>query len=249
MTDSDFYYLQNKWSNIYLREVGELDYTKVDWVERILNHRVRTILELGAGGGQFSVAMAQKGYFVIALEIEPQFTEHMEKIKAYNSLENLTVLTADFYSVKLSEKFDLIVYWDGFGVGSDEDQKRLLRNISDWLSPEGAALIEVYTPWFWAAKAAGITNQMGEIFRRYEFDAENCCLVDTWWHKNQPTKKISQHLRCYSPADLKLLLDSMDLNIEEIYSGGYVNFETGEYLSDVPLYQAMSYTAKIVHGK
>ena len=249
MTDSDFYNLQNEWSNIYFRAVGEVDYKKVDWVEKITKHPLRKILELGAGGGQFSVAMAQKGYSVTALEIEPQFTEHMEKIKENNSLENLSILTADFNSVELSDKFDLICYWDGFGVGSDEDQKRLLKNVSDWLSPEGAALIEVYTPWFWAAKAAGITNQMGDIFRMYEFDALNCCLVDTWWHKNQPTKKIAQHLRCYSPADLKLLSDSINLEIEEIYTGGYVDFETGDYLSEVPLHQAMSYTAKFVHGK
>jgi len=39
------------------------------------------------------------------------------------------------------------------------------------------------------------------------------------------------------------------LSVEEIYSGGYVDFETGEYLSEVPLYQALSYTAKFVHGK
>ena len=249
MTDSDFYHLQNEWSNIYFREVGEVDFEKVDWVEQNTNRQLRKILELGAGGGQFSIAMAQKGYSVTALEIEPKFTEHMEKIIANNKLENLTVLTADFYSVELSDKFDLICYWDGFGVGSDEDQRRLLRNVSDWLSPEGVALIEVYTPWFWAAKAAGITNQIGDIFRNYEFDALNCCLVDTWWHKNQPTKKIVQNLRCYSPADLKLLSNSINLKIEEIYSGGYVDFETGEYLSEVPLYQAMSYTAKFVHGK
>jgi SAM-dependent methyltransferase len=249
MTDSDFYQLQNEWSNIYFREVGDADNKKAAWVESISNRQFRKILELGAGGGQFSIAMAQKGYSVTALEIEPQFTEHMEKAKADHSLENLTILTGDFHSVKLSEKFDLICYWDGFGVGSDEDQKRLLRNVSEWLSPEGAALIEVYTPWFWAAKAAGITNQMGDIIRMYEFDAENCCLVDTWWHKNQPTKRIAQHLRCYSPADLKLLSEPINLKIEEIYTGGYVDFETGEYLSEVPLHQAMSYTAKFVHKK
>ncbi|HSM25698.1 MAG TPA: hypothetical protein VK856_12605, partial [Anaerolineaceae bacterium] len=89
--------------------------------------------------------------------------------------------------------------------------------------------------------------QMGDIVRKYDFDVEKCCMIDTWWHKNEPSKKTSQQLRCYSPADLKLLLNSIGLKMQEIYPGGAVNYETGEYLAEVPLHQAMTYKVRLVH--
>lgn len=247
MTDIDFYRKQNEWSKFYYRDVNDTDFEKVRWVKEKSTHSISKILELGAGGGQFSIAAAKNGYAVTALEIQLQFTTHIKKIKEDESLTTLSVINDDFYIVKFDEKFDIICYWDGFGVGEDKDQKRLLGNVSSWLTSEGCVFIEIYTPWYWATKAVGVTNDMGDVIRTYQFDADACCLVDTWYLKNDPTSKTSQRLRCYSPADLRLLLENIDLRIDEIYSGGHYDFDSGQYLEQVPLHQAMTYTVKLVH--
>ncbi|MDT5028047.1 MAG: hypothetical protein QOE61_4473 [Micromonosporaceae bacterium] len=47
-----------------------------------------------------------------------------------------------------------------------------------------------------------------------------CIAVDTWWPASNPEQKISQQLRCYTPADLSLLLESTGLALTTIAAGG-----------------------------
>jgi hypothetical protein len=46
-----------------------------------------------------------------------------------------------------------------------------------------------------------------------------CTAVDTWWDAAHPDEKISQWLRCYTPADLVLLLDGTRLALSTITAG------------------------------
>jgi len=249
MTDRDFYRLQNQWSHIYYRGINDSDSEKVAWVESVTGQGKKSILELGAGGGQFSVAAARAGHFVTALEIEPGFVSHIRELAQMNHLENLQIKEGDFYEVEFEQTFDLICYWDGFGTGSDELQKQLLVNIKSWLSESGSALIDIYTPWYWATKACGVTQKIGNVVREYGFDFEASCLLDTWWHSDNPNRKTTQCLRCYSPADMNLLLAGLDLEINAIYPGGSVDYETGTYEPVAPLARAMSYTVQLIKKK
>lgn len=249
MTDQDFYRYQHQWSKIYFRDISPSDKERVQWIHRITGMSGVRTLELGAGGGQFSVAASQKGYLVTAIEKEPEFVEHLQELSLQSRCENLTIVQADFYTVALEGVFDLICYWDGFGIGSDNNQRCILQKISNWLSPVGSAFLEIFTPWYWANEAAGVRFDIGEATRQYGFDAEMCTMTDTWWLKENPATKITQRLRCYSPADLALLLEGSGLTIMEIFPGGKVDYSTGSYTSDVPLHQAMSYIARLVHTK
>lgn len=40
--------------------------------------------------------------------------------------------------------------------------------------------------------------------------------IDTWWETSDPARPISQFLRCYSPADLALLLTGTGLSLTGI---------------------------------
>ena len=71
-------------------------------------------------------------------------------------------------------------------------------------------------------------------------------MLDTWWHRDSSDDKLTQSLRCYSPADLRLLLRQTDLHVVDIVeTGGAVDPETGNYEPHVPLHQAMSFVAKL----
>ena len=249
MTDQDFYRLQNQWSKIYYRDISQGDLDRVLWMNRLTGMRSVRILELGAGGGQFSVTACQLKHKVTAVEIEPDFVDHTRNLSKHRNPENLTIINADFNNVELEGVFDLICYWDGFGMGSDSEQRLLLKKISSWLTPDGSVFLEIFTPWFWASQAAGVKFPIGDAMREYGFDASNCALTDTWWLKENPLIKTTQQLRCYSPADLSLLLEGSGLTILENFPGGFVDYATGTYIPEVPLHQAMSYITRLVHTK
>ncbi len=249
MTDQDFYRLQNQWSKIYFRDISQGDLDRVLWINRLTGMRGVRILELGAGGGQFSVSACQLNHKVTAIEIESDFVEHMRNLSKHRNPQNLTMINADFNTVELEGVFDLICYWDGFGIGSDSEQRQLLEKISSWLTPDGSVFLEIFTPWFWAGQAAGVTFPIGAAMREYGFDAAKCALTDTWWLKEKPSVKTTQQLRCYSPADLALLLEGSGLTILESFPGGFVDYGSGTYITEVPLHQAMSYITRLIHTK
>lgn len=69
---------------------------------------------------------------------------------------------------------------DGFGIGTDDDQQRLLQRIANWLESDGCVLMDIATPWH-AAKSVGHGWRVGNGMRRYSFDADGCRWTDTWW--------------------------------------------------------------------
>lgn len=242
----DFYRKQLLWSQQFI----DVDMTILydDLVEKVVKQLSQSsgkLLELGAGNGQFAVAAAKAGFDTTVIELVPECVQQIRQLQEVHDVQDgLTIIEGDFYTVPLDDQFDVICYWDGFGVGSDEDQQKLLTRINNWLVPGGCAFIDIYTPWYWA-KTAGQKMKVQEIERVYEFEPFGCRMLDTWWVTSNPTEKITQSLRCYSPADLELLLPSKQLHLELIETGGSMDYENWVYEAQVPLEQAMMYMAKL----
>ncbi|MFD2045438.1 class I SAM-dependent methyltransferase [Ornithinibacillus salinisoli] len=241
----DFYSKQYSWSKTHTNyDMEELRDDLVGKLERLADPKPKKILELGGGNGQFAVAAARQGYEVTVIEIVPACITHTIKLaKKHHVEKNITVIQGDFHHVKLNEQFDLICYWDGFGVGTDSDQQLLVNRIDNWLAPMGTVLVDIYTPWYWA-NTAGQEMNIDGISRRYDFDAHECRMLDTWWQNQEPDHKITQSLRCYSPADLRVLLKNTELELVDLEPGGAMDYKNWQYKNDVPLVQAMGYTAK-----
>ncbi len=211
-------------------------------LHRILPPPAR-VLELGAGRCETAVALARAGYRVVAVELIPEAAEAGRAAAAAELPPGvLDVHAADMYAIDLDRSFDVVAYWDGFGIGTDDDQRRLLRRIAGWLERDGAALIEVYTPWYWA-EAAGHETDVGPARRRYGFDPVGCRMLDAWWTMDAPGTRVVQSLRCYAPADLRLLLEGTGLRLDLIEPGGGWDAGEGAWLPRVPLERAMSYEA------
>ena len=66
-----------------------------------------------------------------------------------HSTSDIEIHCADFYKINFEEKFDVVSYLDGFGVGTDEEQLVLLKRIHNWLKDDGCALIDIYQPLYW----------------------------------------------------------------------------------------------------
>lgn len=209
-SNKKFYQKQCLWCpEDYFGEVDEASIKKVSIIKKII-HKHSDILDLGAGGGQNAFAMNKLGHNVVAIELLPELAKWAKKIAENKA--GLKIITNDFYKVKLKEKFDLITYWDGFGVGEDEDQKKLLKNINSWLKRDGSVLIEIYAPWYFGYFSKR-EMQIGKVKRQFSFDFVGCRWQDEWQLKG---KKIKQSLRCYSPADLKLLLEGTGLVLKKV---------------------------------
>ena len=235
-----FYRLQEEWGGVYSGEVTAWHRHRAQRVRSVLGQPPKQVLELGAGGGQDAVALAEQGDIVVALEREPLLVAHLRHLLREHPTAQVRVVEADFYQADLPEgAFDAVCYWDGFGVGTDEDQRRLLRRVRYWLRPGGLMLVDVYTPWH-AAKSAGHRMRIGKAERTYAFDAHRCRWIDTW---RMADEHVTQSWRCYSPADLRLLLEGVGLEIIDVQPGGAMDYATGRFQAEAPLLEAMWYTA------
>lgn len=116
----DFYRKQETWVRLYTRDISAIDRERAGRVERLVGQPPKTVLELGAGGGQTAVTMAELGYDTTVVEIVPEFVQHIAKLSKSQGV-HLSILPEDFHTVQLERnRYDLVCYWDGFGVGLEE---------------------------------------------------------------------------------------------------------------------------------
>ena len=238
----DFYQKQAKWSMAYSGNVQAANREKAALLQEFVGSKPQSILELGAGGGQNAVAVAELGHEVVAVEIVPDLVQHIQQLSAKHTELNIKVIEADFNQVTFENQFDAICYWDGFGIGTDGEQRHLLQRMKRWLKKDGYALIDIFTPWH-AAKSAGYQQKIGNAHRRYDFNADQCRWLDYWWEEGQVDQQISQSLRCYSPADLRLLLAGSGLELMYIRPGGMMDYETNKFTPKASLQHAMWFLA------
>ncbi len=183
----------------------------------------RRMLELGCGTGALACALSDLGYSVVAVDLNPAAIEQARQL-ASERRSPPAIVEADFYAVELEGRFDLVYYWDGFGVGSDADQRRLLDRVgAEWLAPEGRAVIDVFCPWAWIArsgKAYEYTALDGARWQRtYGFDALASRMFDDWICLDRPGEPCrSQTLRCYAPQDFALLVEPTALDLDAIHA-------------------------------
>lgn len=234
----DFYSTTGTWWAAASARITEQDRRRVSSVHSHTSSDPKRILELGAGWCVTAGALAQAGHDVTAIEISDRADSAGPFIRDA-APGRLSVIKDDFYAVQLSDQFDVVCYWNGFGVGTDDDQRRLLKRIADeWLEPHGVALIDVFNPFVWASWHGDEEHLMPrpelgydyELHERTTFDQVTCTASDIWWPAGEPEKKITQHLRCYTPADLSLLLEGTGLALEKIDVDDPLN-ERHEYLA------------------
>ena len=235
LVERDFY-----GGDVTVEDIAAPHWRRADALARLAGAGPLTVLELGAGGGFTAAAFAERGHHVTAVEWIPQAAERIRLWATRVRQGSMRTLEADFYDVTLDERFDAVCYFDGFGLGSDADQRRLLGRIRDWLAPGGCALIDVMTPWYWAARI-GEEDEFGGLRGRFDFDGDACALRYTQWPPGQEDEAVTQVIRCYSPADLRLLLEGSGLRL-----AGFESYESERYARVVPLAKAMIYLAKLV---
>ena len=243
-----FYEKQHQWANVYADNVEADHRDKSESIVLPGRRAPYRILELGCGGGQMTAALADLGHSVTAVDLNPDAIRNAHRLANARPNAQITLIEGDFYTfspgeaLDSEELFDIVCYFDGFGIGTDADQQRLLQRVAGWLENDGRAFIEIYTPWYWK-RTAGTTIEWGDLCRRYEFDKAGCRMLDTWWPTGHSADAVTQSLRCYSPGDLESLLDGIGLALVDVQSGPSFDHETQTLHPNAPLERAMQYMA------
>lgn len=186
------------------------------------------MLELGCSYGNTASVAAEHGFVVTGVDVSERIT-YTTRYTQQAAPGSLHFVHDDFYAVDVGGGYDVVCYWNGFGIGSDSDQRRLLRRIAgDWLCADGRALIDVANPFVWAGWAGDVEQldanpqrgYMYTLMQRQDFDPVENRFVDTWSEKDRPETTTSQTVRCYTVADLRLLLEGTGLRLDAVIVDG-----------------------------
>ncbi|GEN29816.1 SAM-dependent methyltransferase [Cerasibacillus quisquiliarum] len=216
---------------------------EVDEIEQQIGRHFQTVLELGAGNGQLARSIAHRKKDVTTIELVPEMVEFANSIPS-----SVKSLCGSFYDLPLNKTFDVILYIDGFGVGNDDDQLKLLHRIYGWMNDDGVALIDIYQPNYWKKIDGKSMYPLGtkKVARKYGFIEETNEMTDTWWHVDNPENVYTQTLTCYSPDDIVELANQANLKVKAFYPGGAMDFDTWTYNETVSLSSCLSYRVKLV---
>lgn len=215
---------------------------EVDELEEQIGRPFQSVLELGAGNGQLARSIADQKKSVTTIELVPEMVEFAKSISS-----KVKSICGSFYDVPLDKTFDVVLYIDGFGVGADVDQLKLLHRVHEWLKDDGMALIDIYQPLYWQKISGKEMYPLGteNIARKYGFDYETRSMTDTWWHVDAPADSYTQTLKCYTPDEIVALAEQAKLQVKAFYPGGAMDFDVWEYKEVVSLSECLSYRVKL----
>ena len=161
----------------HLRFVNE---GRADWFES-LDPPGRRVLDLGAGNGYFDVELGRRGYQVTAVD---QVRPVIEAAKLLPTDETVEFVVSDLRETSFEESsFDAITLFGVVGLMSVEDDKRLLSDCYQWLSPGGVFVLDCDTElaetetieaehelglieWHWTSEAKTRTNMLTPTLHR-----------------------------------------------------------------------------------
>jgi SAM-dependent methyltransferase len=194
-------------------------------VEHYVGPAPKNLLELGAGTGETAAFLAAAGYQVTALDISEKNYALLCRIAG--KFSGVTAISGDYFTASISGKFDGVLLFENFGMGTDAEQRSLLRRIAaEWLAPNGMVIMDVYHP-LGPIQKAGFSHHLNRLenvpgsvpmTERYYFDAVLSRWIDVW----EPEDGAGNHhlaetrwqsVRCYTPADLLLLLEGTGLKM------------------------------------
>jgi SAM-dependent methyltransferase len=149
-------------ANLYERQYANYRDDIAFYTRLAEREHAQDILELGAGAGRVSVALARRGLNVTGLELSPQMLERGRKFAAR---ENATVnfVLGDMTEFKLEQKFPLIIapFNALMHLYSLSNQDRALEMVRAHLEPNGVFAFDLYQPKF---GLEGVLRHEGETF-------------------------------------------------------------------------------------
>ncbi|MFJ7824815.1 class I SAM-dependent methyltransferase [Psychrobacillus sp. NPDC096623] len=237
-----FYKRQFEFYQVPLDDIN--DYKKeVALIHEQVGKPFKDVLEIGAGSGLLANTLSLTNKDITTVELVSELVDYARA----HSNSSINILYDNFYTVTLTKQYDLVLYLDGFGVGTDKDQLLLLQRINEWLKLDGYALIDIYQPNYWLNIKGQqmLVSEKNQIMREYGYDEKNCRMTDTLWERSSPNETITQSLACYSTDEIYCLCQQAGLQIIAFYPGGALNLDTWNFEEVTSLSNCLSYRIKV----
>ncbi|MDW0117509.1 class I SAM-dependent methyltransferase [Sporosarcina thermotolerans] len=236
-----FYQKQFEWLQDIEDEMTGYMQKEADTIEEQIGVKFKSMLDIGAGIGSIARTLDARGIAMTTLELVPELVEAAKR----RSSKTIDIHLGDFYTHEFAKQFDVVSYFDGFGIGSDDDQLTLLKRMKNWVTDDGTIIIDIYNPNYWRNIAAGKAMKIDVAERIYSFDEVGCRMVDSWWHKEKPDEIVTQSLRCYTIDEISTMCNKAGLTIIGIFPGGAMDFDNGAYVETATLSTCLSYRIKL----
>lgn len=236
-----FYKKQFEWLRDIETEMASYLEKEAERIEEQIGDKFETMLDIGAGIGSIARTLDSRGIAMTTLELVPDLVDAARR----RSPKSIDIHEGDFYTYEFSKQFNVVGYFDGFGIGSDEDQLKLLQRMKSWVKDDGLLLIDIYHPHYWRTIASGQKMKIDDAERVYSFDEVNCRMIDSWWNKENPEEIFTQSLRCYTVDEISSMCEKAGLTITGIFPGGAMDFENWTYRETAPLSTCLSYRVKL----
>ena len=247
------------WYEDYFRPefwtVAEHEYTaertgrEVEYLDSVLGLQApgRRVLDLGCGTGRHAIGLAARGYEVVGLDVSEWAlaraaeAAHAAGVDARCRWVHCDLLRATPLPVRTA---DAAICVQSFGLGSDAEQLRLLREVRRWLGPGGLLILDhssvLAIARHYAPEATFQVDDLRADFHR-SFRAVSGRSVGsvTVTHGSgsgagEPTV-LRDDVRLYQPAEVRDLLERAGFDVERVDSdfvdsdlarGGGVNIES-----------------------
>lgn len=241
----DFYRKQFEWmkESFVQRESAYLSFAETRCKKVLTEAKPtgRRFLEIGSGAGFEAGVFAAMGYQVDAVELDSELVRFAENRLQRQALRP-SVICADFLSHPFSERYDLIYYLDGFGVGDQADQEAFLARIGRLLKgSSSAAYIEIYNKRYWK-KARGVTMKlMGTVQRSYSFEDDGNVMVDRWWD-SETGESSEQRLCSYDLDEVVRMSRRAGLDVVKAIAGGRMDYQEMRWSDSAGLDDCMAFS-------
>lgn len=121
------------------------------YLSLINNHQVKSVLELGSATGNLTIPIAETGIIIDSVDISEEMHKIIEKKLANKNIKlknNLNLITADVFSIKLIKKYDIVIMPDNFlsAMSSYEEQSKLIELSKKFLKQSGLLVFDVSPP-------------------------------------------------------------------------------------------------------
>lgn len=169
-----------------------------------------SVLDLGCGHGRIANGLARRGVRVTAVEILPIFLKRAQDDAAREGLK-VDYRQADIRQPVAAGPFDAAIMWFfSFGYHSDEENLRVLCNISQALKPGGYLLFDQYN--VSALARAADHHRVLDFGDSLLIQKPVCDLEGGRWGaeriavRNGEIRRSQFTCRSYSPAELSQML-------------------------------------------
>lgn len=221
MTDHWFESLADHMGTAYLRYsfTKGTDQEVSALIDALDLQRGMRILDVGCGPGRHAMALVARGMVVHGVDISRRFVD----IAQANAVSGATFERADARRLSFSNEFDAAISLcqGAFGLlGSDEENRAVLGGMASSVKRGGRLAVSAFSAYFRLKyqndthfeATSGVSHERTEVRNEMGQSAE----VDLW-------------TTCFTPRELRLLLASVGLRVDDIWS-----VEPGAYFASVP---------------